>query len=182
MNLYLVAVLPPEPVLGHVWALKQEIHERTGSRNAIRLPPHITLIPPTRQPADFEAAATAALQEFAAAQSAFAVGLHNFAWFGKRTLFVHVAQPVRLQQFQAELQQWCSHQLPAIQPETRPFTPHMTLATRDLPVAQVPLLQQEFAQRTYSAHFIVSSMQLFRHTGQQWESIMEFTLGNEPEV
>jgi 2'-5' RNA ligase len=178
MDLYLVAVLPPEPVLGQVWALKQEVHARTGSRNAIRLPPHITLIPPTRQPPGFEAAARAALQEFAATRTTFTVGLQDFAWFGNRTLFVQVVQEAALRELHAALLQWCARQLPAIQPEKRPFTPHMTLATRDLPSPLVPALQQEFAQRHYTASFMVSALCLFRHNGQQWESIQDFFLND----
>lgn len=174
MDLYLLAVLPPEPVLGQVWALKQEVHARTGSRNAIRLPPHITLLPPTRQPPGFEEAACAALQEFAATRTTFAVGLHDFAWFGNRTLFVQVVQETALREMHAALLQWCARLLPAIRPEKRPFTPHMTLATRDLPPPLVPALQQEFAQRHYTNSFPVSALRLFRHNGQQWESIREF--------
>ncbi|TGD80497.1 2'-5' RNA ligase family protein [Hymenobacter wooponensis] len=176
MNLYLVAVLPPEPVLGQVWALKQEVHVRTGSRNAVRLPPHITLIPPTRQPNEFEAEAAAALEEFARSRSAITVGLRNFSWFGKRTLFVQVVNAEPLLELHAALQAWCAHRLPTIQPENRPFTPHMTLATRDLPPSEVPKLQQEFNQREYAATFEIKALQLFRHSGQQWEKIGEFTL------
>src|SRR6476619_2211341 len=91
-TLYLLALLPPEPVFSETWALKQEVHRLTGSRNAVRLPPHITLLPPVAQPDDFEARATAALQAFAATQAAPAVGLQGFAWFGNRTLFVHVSE------------------------------------------------------------------------------------------
>ena len=44
--LYLVAILPAEPVFSEVWAMKQEVHTLTGSRNAVRLPAHITLHSP----------------------------------------------------------------------------------------------------------------------------------------
>ncbi|TGE04250.1 2'-5' RNA ligase family protein [Hymenobacter fodinae] len=176
MNLYLVAVLPPEPVLGQVWALKQEVHERTGSRNAVRLPPHITLIPPTRQPAEFEAAAADALAEFVRGRAAVRVGLHDFSWFGQRTLFVRVVEADALLELHAALYAWCAQRLPSIQPENRPFTPHMTLATRDIPTSAVPLLQEEFRHRHYGATFEIKSLQLFRHSGQQWEKIREFEL------
>ncbi|QJX48485.1 2'-5' RNA ligase family protein [Hymenobacter taeanensis] len=176
MDLYLVAVLPPEPVLGQVWALKQEVHERTGSRNAIRLPPHITLIPPTRQATGFEAQATAVLSEFARNHSPCNVGLHNFSWFGTRTLFVRVVETQQLLVLHAALQTWCSEQLPTITPEKRSFTPHMTLATRDLPPAAVPALQEEFSRREYQAAFLIKELYLFKHNGQNWENIEQFPL------
>lgn len=175
-TLYLLALLPPEPVFSETWALKQEMHQRTGSRNAVRLPPHITLIPPTRQDDAFETACTAVLTEFAATQAGFSVSLDGFAWFGDRTLYVHVSDAAALAQFHAALMAWCAAHLPAVRPETRPFTPHLTLATRDLPPAQVPALREQFAARAYAAEFAVHRLTLFRHDGQHWQARATFEL------
>lgn len=175
-TLYLVALLPPEPVFAETRALKQEVHRRTGSRNAVRLPPHITLVPPTRQPDEFEAACTAALAAFAATQAGFQVGLDGFAWFGDRTLFVRVSEATAIQAFHAALLDWCQAYLPAVRPENRSFTPHLTLATRDLPPAQVPALRELFQARSYSASFAVRNITLFRHDGQHWQPRATFAL------
>ena len=175
-QLYLVALLPPEPVFSETWALKQEVHRLSGSRNAVRLPPHITLVPPMRQPNEFEAACTAALGAFAATQTGFSVGLNGFSWFGDRTLFVRVSEAVALKEFHTALTRWCQVHLPVISPESRPFTPHLTLATRDLPPAQVPALQELFATRIYTAAFAVRSITLFRHNGQHWQPRATFEL------
>jgi 2'-5' RNA ligase len=177
--MYLAALLPPEPVFGQVWAMKQEVHTLTGSRNAVKLPPHITLIPPLRLPPEtFEPKALPALAEFARTQQPFEVGLHDFRWFGNRTLFVHVTEADALAAFHAALTSWCAVRLPQVPREKRPFTPHMTLATRDLPSEQVPMLRQLFAERQYAAHFPVQSFVLFRHDGRQWQPIQEFALGS----
>jgi 2'-5' RNA ligase len=177
LPLYLVALLPPEPVFAETWALKQEVHRLTGSRNAVRLPPHITLLPPFRAPVAFETDCLAALTDFAATESPFDVALDGFAWFGNRTLFVHVAAAEALKAFHARLLGWCTTRLPQVTPENRPFTPHLTLATRDLPPAQVPELRQLFAERSYAAAFTVSGLTLFRHDGQQWQPRPTVALG-----
>jgi 2'-5' RNA ligase len=177
LPLYLVALLPPEPVLAETWALKQEVHRLTGSRNAVRLPPHITLLPPFRAPAAFEAECLAALAEFAATEPAFEVALDGFAWFDDRTLFVRVAAAEALQAFYARLRGWCATHLPQVPPENHPYTPHLTLATRDLPPAQVPALRQLFAERPYAAAFTVAGLTLFRHDGQQWQPRPTVALG-----
>ncbi|GAA4024202.1 2'-5' RNA ligase family protein [Hymenobacter glaciei] len=174
--LYLVALLPPEPLFSQTWALKQEVHDLTGSRNSVRLPPHITLIPPLRQPDGFEAACTAALDEFAATQPQFSIGLDGFAWFGNRTLFVRVSAAERLQAFHAALMGWCTIHLPEVRPENRPFTPHLTLATRDLPPAQVPALRAEFEARSFVGTFVVPNITLYRHDGQHWQPRGTFAL------
>jgi len=176
--LYLVALLPPEPVLSEVWALKQEVHRRTGSRNAVRLPPHITLIPPLRLSSDLEPKIRQALAGFAATQVPFWVGVEGFAWFGNRTLFVQVQEAEAVKEFHEALQAWCAAHLPEVPPERRPFTPHLTLATRDLPAAQVPELRALFAARSYAATFPVDAFELFRHDGQQWQAIQTFPMGS----
>lgn len=174
--LYLLALLPPEPVFSQTWALKQEVHRLTGSRNAVRLPPHITLLPPMRETADFEQACVASLASFAAGEAAFEVALDGFAWFGDRTLFVHVGEGAALRAFHARLLAWCATHLPQVRPENRPYTPHLTLATRDLPPAQVPALRALFAGRRYAAAFAVTQLTLFRHDGQQWQPRATFSL------
>jgi 2'-5' RNA ligase len=175
--LYLLALLPPEPVFSQTWALKQEVHTLTGSRNAVRLPPHITLLPPMREAADFEQACAAALTAFTAGETAFEVGLDGFAWFGDRTLFVRVSEGAALRAFHARLLAWCAAHLPQVRPENRPYTPHLTLATRDLPPAQVPQLRQLFGGRAYTAAFVVQQLTLFRHDGQVWQPRATFELG-----
>jgi 2'-5' RNA ligase len=176
--LYLLALLPPEPVFSQTWALKQEVHGLTGSRNAVRLPPHITLLPPMRQGIDFEQQCTAVLADFAAGEASFEVALDGFAWFGDRTLFVRVSEGAALQSLHARLMAWCATYLPQVHPENRPYTPHLTLATRDLPPAQVPALRQLFAGRAYAAAFAVAQLTLFRHDGQQWQPRATFSLGS----
>nr|WP_262907858.1 2'-5' RNA ligase family protein [Hymenobacter sp. 15J16-1T3B] len=158
--------------------MKQEVHRLTGSRNAVRLPPHITLIPPFRlAPAAFEPRARPVLAAFAAAQPPVEAGLQDFAWFGNRTLFVRVEPAEALQQLHAALAARCRAALPEVPRETRPFTPHMTLATRDLPPAQVPALKADFAARRYQASFAVTGLVLFRHDGRQWQPVQELALG-----
>jgi 2'-5' RNA ligase len=175
--LYLVALLPPEPVFSQTWALKQEVHRLTGSRNAVRLPPHITLLPPWPAPAEAEETYRAALAAFAATERSCLVELENFAWFGDRTLFVHVCRAEALRALQARLAAWCSAPALGIPAEKRPYTPHLTLATRDLPPTQVPALRQLFAGRTYTATFAATQFTLFRHDGQQWQPRATFILG-----
>lgn len=175
--LYLLALLPPEPVFSQTWALKQEVHGLTGSRNAVRLPPHITLLPPMRQAVDFEGVCIGALAAFTAGEAPFEVALDGFAWFGDRTLFVQVSAGAALRAFHARLLAWCAAHLPQVCPEGRPYTPHLILATRDLPPAQVPALRQLFAGRGYAAVFAVAQLTLFRHDGRQWQPRAALSLG-----
>ena len=180
MHQYLLALLLPEPLHSAVWNLKQEVHQRTGSRNAVRLPPHITLMPPLRQPANFATEALPVLNRFAAQHAACPLQLDDFAWFQDRTLYVRVTQDAGLQQLHAALYAQLRQQLPAVPPPTRPFVPHVTLATRDLPPDLVPGLRQEFAQRTYQAAGWLQTLAFLHHDGQQWQEIERFILPLPP--
>ena len=177
-TLYLVALLPPEPVFSEIWAMKQEVQRLTGSRNAVHLPPHITLVPPLRQSAKFEGKCIAVLASFAKTQRVLSVGLNGFAWFGNRTLFVRVSEAAALQKLHEALTDWCAIHLPEVPVEQRPFTPHLTLVTRDLPPAQVPELRQLFAARAYVATFKGHNLTLFRHDGRQWQPCTTFELAD----
>lgn len=180
--MYLVAVLAPEPVYSAVWAMKQEVHAQTGSRNAVRLPPHITLLPPWHQPPEKEEGLIACLQSVAQKLPVFAAEVQDFAWFGHRTLFVRVLPHPQWPVMQQALETQCAAWLPKVASNPRPFTPHMTLATRDLPAKLVPQLREEFAQRHYQAAFPVQNMTLFRHNGQHWQPIHTFPFAGEADV
>ena len=116
------------------------------------------------------------LRSFAALQETFRIGLQDFDWFRNRTLFVRVTAAANLRACHADLMGWCAARLANIPLETRPFTPHMTLATRDLPPDQVPVLRQLSQARSYTATFEASSCHLFRHDGQRWQPIDEFKM------
>ncbi|RSK43983.1 2'-5' RNA ligase family protein [Hymenobacter rigui] len=176
MELFLVVLLLPEPANQQVWALKQEVHKLTGSRNALRLPPHITLIPPFRQPAAVGQALELLLQDFAARQLCCTAVLQNFAWFESRTLYVPVIQAAGLHALHADLYAQCSRHLPEVPAPTRPFVPHVTLATRDLPSDQVPALRAQFATRAYAAQVTLRELAMYRHNGQLWQQVARFEL------
>jgi 2'-5' RNA ligase len=180
MDLYLVAFLLPPAASQAVWALKQEVHQLTGSRNAIRLPPHLTLLPPLRRPPGFGAELRQLLAAFAAETPACPVALRDFAWFQDRTLYVRVGLAAGLQQVHQQFYQRCARELPTVPPPTRPFVPHVTLATRDLPPDQIPALRALFSSRTFAADSVLDELVLFRHTGQQWEAEARFTLPAAP--
>lgn len=178
--MYLLALLLPEVLRAAVWELKQEIHRRTGSRNAVRLSPHITLVPPLHRPATFAADIVPLLARFAAHQTACPVQLDGFSWFQDRTLYVRVTQDASLQQQHAALYAELGRHLPTVPQPARPFVPHVTLATRDLPPHLVPELRQEFAHRAYQAAGWLQQLALFQHDGKQWQEIERFALPLPP--
>jgi 2'-5' RNA ligase len=175
-SLYFVALLPPKDIRQEVTAFKQEAAERFGSSYALKSPPHITLVPPFRYPADEEPTLHAALTEAASRVQPFSVQLRSFARFDQRVIFVDVLSDETLdfcQRVTAEV----FHQRADITPEVRSFHPHMTVAFRDLTRPVFPAAWAHFSALTYEREFTAGALTLLRHSGQRWEVLTNAGFG-----
>lgn len=163
MNLYFIALLPDQAIQDEITAFKQTAQERFGSGHALKSPPHITLIPPFRSDrTDFSA-----LQLLADEQKPFSVHLRNFDRFGSRVIFVNVLPEPALLSHQKRLADFCSNQW-GIQPDFRPFHPHMTVAFKDLKRSVFPEAWAYFSAQSYERLFMAQAYTLLIHTGQRW--------------
>lgn len=177
-ELYLIAIMPPVQIAERVHAFKEEFAERFNSSYALKVPVHITLIPPVKmEPELMEENVSSILREFAASQKPFPVALKNFQAFKPRVVYVDIEDQAPLKALRKDLAvvlrrtDW----FPA---ETLkgPFHPHMTIAYRDLKYADFQKAWEEFSRRKFSASFQVDHITLLRHTGL-WEVQSEFKLG-----
>lgn len=174
MNLYFIAVIPPEEIRVEIQHLKEEIRERFGAEHALKLPAHITLIPPFKIKEDRELQLLQALEIFAVTRNPFHIWLSGFGHFDSRVLYVKVEEKQKLIDLQRELKKNLSA-IPEIS-DDRDFHPHITLATRDLHEAVFPEARKFLSSRDYESRFEVSSISLLKHEGQNWETIMDFNL------
>ena len=172
MDLYFIAVIPPEGVRLEIQHLKEEIKERFGAEHALKLPPHITLLPPFKMKTEREMQLLQALEIFATMMTPFHIWLSGFGHFDSRVLFVKVVEKEKLIDLQAAL---CKN-LSAIPEITddRKFHPHVTLATRDLPEEIFPEAWDFLSRRDYETRFEVTGLSLLKHDGQKWETLMDF--------
>ncbi len=170
-ELFFMALLPDPIIQDEVTAFKQASLERFGSGHALKSPPHVTLIPPFRsERPDFSA-----LQTFAQTQPPFAVRLQNFDRFGNRVIFVNVVPEPALSACQARLAQFCYDHF-GIQPDSRPFHPHMTVAFRDLQRSVFTEAWAYFSTQAYERQFTADAVTLLKHTGQGWAVAQTFPL------
>lgn len=168
--LYFVALLPDIAIRQEITTFKHLAAERFGSSHALKSPPHITLVPPFRCHADAETGLKAALAESASRLNSFSVQLRNFNHFGQRVIYVDVVANEGLrycQQMTAEV----FLEKTGIQPQSRSFHPHMTVAFRDLGTVVFSEAWAYFSQQKYEQQFTAESLTLLRHNGQRWEVI-----------
>ena len=178
-QLYFLALIPPEPLLTQIKALKEEMRDRYGAGHALKSPAHITLRMPFRWPAGEEAMLIEVLQRFSQGIKPFPVMLDGFDCFAPRVLFCKVVHPPPIVELAESLQYVLQTELgvPPRQPP-RPVHPHLTIATRYLTEEAFQRAWPEFRDRPLSASFLAESLFLLKHNGKYWDVYREFAFVN----
>lgn len=167
-SLYFVCILPSDEVGMHITAFKQEIAEKYGSSYALRLPPHITLIPPFEFPDDEMQTVVQTQDEALWGLNAFDLTLNNFNCFGDRVIYIDVLPNEMLTQvYWALVKAYKS--LGKNIDASRPFNPHATIANRDLTSVRFSHAWPAFERRTFNATFTVDAIHLLKHEEGRWQ-------------
>ncbi|WP_188927422.1 2'-5' RNA ligase family protein [Puia dinghuensis] len=152
---------------------------RFNCKKALRLPAHITLIPPFNMPSILEVPLGRSLEDFTRHQTAFSIYLKNFSAFAPRVIYVHVEPGVSLLQLKADLEDLLlENDLDLPKKEERPFQPHITIASRDLKKGDFAAAQAYFSGRSCEAQFETGAVSLLRNAGERWEVVGEYPFGD----
>ena len=170
MRLYFIALLPPEDLQAEITAFKQYTAGHFGSRHALRSPPHLTLAPPFRWPAERESDLRQALHDFDFGPPLH-IKLHNFNRFGRRVIFVDVLANPGMSRLHDRLRTFLHDRLQLISKSGHGFNPHVTIAHRDLSPAQFDLAWSYFSRVDFQAEFAVTTLTLLRHQDWGWEVV-----------
>ena len=171
MKTYFVALVPPPPLLQEISRIKDSFAENYGAIHALKLPPHITLIPPFKIKTDDEYALITYLHKSVAKTEKFELLLDGYDAFAPRVIFINVLNPNPVKRIYDRLYETPGNLLPP-KPE-RPLHPHITIATRDLSVPMFKRSFSNFKEKEFVATFPVHSLFLFRHTSRNWEILAE---------
>lgn len=167
--MYFVALILPKHLDQRILAWKQQLHERFGCKVGLKSPAHITVLSPFWMPAEDEAALIGELEMLAVGVQAFSLRTQNFSSFGERTLFVAVEESGALQELKRSVDGHFTSTDYVGKKETRPFHPHITLATRDLHKKDFAAVWPEFATKTFREEFVADGLALLRHNGTKWD-------------
>lgn len=172
MNLYFIAIIPPEEIRLEIQHLKEEIRRRFGAEHALKLPAHITLLPPFKIKEEREMQLLQALEVFATTKKPFHLNLSGFGYFAPRVLFVEVVEKEKVKGLHKDLCENLSA-IPNI-PLDKDIHPHVTIATRDLDEALFPAARDFLENNEYETRFEVKGLSLLKHTGEEWDILMDF--------
>ncbi|WP_051286404.1 2'-5' RNA ligase family protein [Salinimicrobium terrae] len=173
--LYFVALVPPPAVKEEVLEMKKEIKNRFGAAHALKLPAHITLIPPfwLEQEQSFIDALGLTIQKI----KSFSVELKDFGHFGQRVIFLNVEDHEPIRELHQILLKSMAEFLPGN--KTSKIHPHITIATRDLTREKFSLVWEEFKNRPYQAQFKCTALTLFKHNGKTWDILEDYSFSGK---
>jgi 2'-5' RNA ligase len=174
-QLYLIAIIPPSPILEETQLLKEYFRDHYHSKASLNSPPHITLHMPFEWSEAKEAKLIGELQAFSSIQNSFAISLQNFSCFAPRVIYINVTTSQPLNDMQTDLHRHFKIHLNLFnaQYQNLPFHPHITLAFRDLKKDQFTNAWEEFKGKKFSASFVVDTITLLKHNGH-WQVFQEF--------
>lgn len=177
-TLWFVAVLLPEETVAAVRQVQQQIADTFGPRRAMRLPPHITVEAPFRLPDEDAQRLIEALAAFFSKKRQFQLTLKDFGYFRDDVVFIQVAPSLELLELHNELQDFLRGPAGFIHaPPLHPgYTPHLTIANRDVTPKQHAAIWKSLAGRKFHASFCVSELCLLRHNGASWDTAQKFGL------
>lgn len=178
-DLYFIAILPNEEIKTDITAFKNHMAEKYFSRHALKSPPHITLIPPFKWDRTNEGKLTELLDEFSASQQQFSLQLENFDAFKPRVIFVDIVNNPDLESIHDKINANFQSVLGLENVKRgKKFSPHMTIAFKDLKRKMFYKAWDEFKEKKYTAEFEVNRITLLHHNGKKWGIIHDSPLVN----
>lgn len=176
-NLYFIALIPPEDIQKDVINLKMHFKEQYNSKKALTSPPHVTLFPPFQ--CDQVDYLKEILEKVAANMEPVEVYQDGFGSFPPKVIYINVEKSEELQAIHEKVVQALANELdiPNDRYGDKPYSPHMTLATKDLTKENFKKAWPKFKDQPFQARWTADAISLLKHNGKYWEVLEEFMLG-----
>ena len=167
---HFIGVLVPLSLEETVQNCRAWMGERYGCRSGYRTTPHITLVSPFAALDDMDDQLLGELlSRWAASRQAFEGRVTGFGAFADRTIFARVVETLEWADWHDGLVKTLKGSFPGMLPgNPRPFTPHLTVANRDIPADAFAPALRHFDALGLDESFPVDRLALFAFRGGQW--------------
>lgn len=173
---FFVALLPPAEIQAYADGVIQTLG-RCYHTYTSKAPPHITLRPPFLGAQTLLPKLELQLEQFAQHQPIVPVQLSGFGAFAPRVLYINVVRTPALLQLQTALAEMLKDKFGIQDPMAqRPFTPHLTVASRKLTRQTFQQAWAELKPRSVEFQFVAEQLTLLIHTSEHWRVQTQFTL------
>jgi 2'-5' RNA ligase len=170
MRLYFIAIVLPENLNEEIKVFKNVMAEKWGCKVALKSPAHITLVPPFRMEQGMEESLLRHLDELGETIAPFSIATNHFAAFKPRTIFIQPVLNEALKHMKKKTDVFCkTHPDYGARADTRPFHPHITIATRDLDKKAFAEAWPYFEKQSYNITFDATGISTLRHNSKDWD-------------
>ncbi len=176
-ELYFIAVVPPPPVFEEALEVKHRFSREYGTKAALKSPPHITLHMPFRMKEEREDELIRKLRGSLEGVSPFRLELDGFGAFPPRVIYIHANLSEELRELYHRVRRRMQQFLhtDASDWKNRGFTPHLTVAFRDLKKARFKEAWEKYGGKPFDASWEVTGIHLLRHNGKNWDVLKEIS-------
>lgn len=172
MVMYFTAVVLPPALNEEILTFKKWAHEQWGCKVGLKSPAHITLLPPFWMDENLEEDLKDDMDNLYGTLPSFTIQTNNFAAFKPRTIFIDVFVDEPLRNVKAATDAYFKHRPQyTTKINTRPFHPHITIATRDLRKSAFAEAWPQVEHKSFQATFAADGVSLLRHNGQVWQVV-----------
>lgn len=169
--MYFAAIVLPLHLDQKILSYKRWMHEKYGCKVGLKSPAHITLLPPFWMNVEKEETLKKDVEAMASSMAPFVAATKNFSAFRPRTLFIAVRENEALNALKADVDRFFSSAGYKTKAETRPFHPHITIATRDLHKKDFSAAWNFFKEKEFKSSFCADGLSLLKHNSRAWDVI-----------
>jgi 2'-5' RNA ligase len=170
--MYFIALVLPTPLNEKVLYWKKWMDQQYQCKVGLKSPAHITLVPPFWMAEEKEPALLNAVDRFSETITPFFIRTNNFSTFKPRTIFIDVQKNDSLSSLKQNVDNFFSlDQSYKIKIDSRPFRPHITIATRDLFKSSFYDAWPIFEKEKFEEEWQANSLSVLRHNKKNWDVI-----------
>jgi len=168
--MYYLAIVLPEHINKKVAHWKNYMLEKYNCKVGLKSPAHITIIPPFWMEEKEEDEFAKAVDDIAKDLAPFLLKPKTFSAYKHRPIFIDVATNEQLNEVKKKVDTYFQHHknLP-VKIDTRPFHPHITIATRDLFKKSFYEVWPLFEREKFEEEWTVNSLSILRHNKKNWD-------------
>lgn len=175
-NLFFVAIVLPPTLQSEVREIQSYIAQKYKSSRALKVVPHITLKAPFLISEDRTGEVFRWFNNLTFTVSVFNLHLAGYGCFPNKRHPVLYVKPVgnhQLFELQSQVVEQFQKSFPEIEIMSleKHFSPHLTVAYRDLSPEYFKIAWEEFKVKSFFTKFDVMNISLLNHKGAEWEVI-----------
>jgi 2'-5' RNA ligase len=162
----------PQPINEKVLKYKQMMLEKYNCKVGLKSPAHITLVPPFWMEAEKEQQLISDINSLNGSLPPFYLSTNNFSAFKPKTIFIALTPNEKLNEAKRTIDMlFKNNSFYNIKIDTKPFHPHITIATRDLFKKDFHEVWPWFAEKKFAEGWVAKGISILRHNKKNWDVI-----------